>query len=101
MSVLDTLEKAQVELDFRLLGLEYALQESMPQLVGALVVHLARSGALKLDDFEADLRADFNPDRRTEDSTGAAFAVLADLVGCYRRDGTDTARYSQVYEKVI
>lgn len=100
MAGLRAIESRQQELDHRLLGLEYALEESVPQLVGSLVLHLARQGVLRLDELEADIRKDFDPDPGREDSTGALFATLAALAACYRRDGADTARYSEVYERV-
>lgn len=42
MSDLQTLQEAHRDLEIRVFGLQYALEESVPQLVGALVVHLAK-----------------------------------------------------------
>lgn len=81
--------KARDDVDVRLHGLEFAMDESVPELVGALVLHLARKGVIDLVEFEADLREQFIPDSRMEDSTGALYAALAGLVAQYRRNASD------------
>lgn len=69
------------------------LDESMPSLVGVLVYHLAMTGVLDLNDFERGLRECINPDMRMEDSTGFAFAKLADFTAFYRKDPLFGSRY--------
>lgn len=105
MADMRVMEKAQGELGFRLDGLEWALDESVPTLVGAVVLHLARKGVLNLAELESDLRGDLIENPRLRDSTDTLFSTLASLLACYRGDGSgkavsDTARYSPVYEKV-
>lgn len=94
-------EKQQNELGFRLDGLEYTIEECVPQLIGALVVQLAKRGHLDLGAFEDDLRSEFNPDSATRDATGLLFSKLAELVSCYRQDGLQGSRYEVVYETRI
>lgn len=86
------------ETTFRLDGLEYALEESVPQLIGALVLHLARAGVLDLGAFGREIRACHHADLRLEDSTGLLFSALGDLVDAYREDGELPARREVVLE---
>lgn len=94
------LEDRLSELEFRLDAFEYAIEECVPTLVGALVLNLARKGVLDLGTLEADLRRDVLEDPGLSDSTDAMLSTLASLVACYRRDGNaaNTARYAPIYE---
>ena len=86
------------ETNFRMDGLEYALEESVPQLIGALVLHLSRAGVLDLATFAREVRACHHADLRREDSTGLLFSNLGDLVDAYREDGELPARREIVLE---
>lgn len=89
----------QDELGIRVAALEYVVEESVVQLFGALVVHLAKNGRVDLKALEDDLRSDFDPDLATEDSTGVLYSRLAELVSFYRHDGLGRGRCEIVYEK--
>ena len=87
---LSKLEAEQKEHDFRLGGIEYMIEDSVVQLVGALAAHLAKNGHLDLKAFEEDLRDEFDPDMSKEDATGTLFSRLAALISFYRRDGVES-----------
>ncbi|MCJ2054092.1 hypothetical protein [Methylobacterium sp. J-070] len=69
--------------DLRLDGLEIAVDQAVPQLVGALVDFLGQKGVLDLGEFAAFLRTAHDPDPRLEDTAGQLITTLAALTEEY------------------